>query len=87
VSPADHYAAAEKLVRQAAELPVGSDVGNLLTAAQIHATLATVDPAQIGMQRPPIVARNPACICSSLASEPLAKTAMHPDCPIHGDQR
>jgi hypothetical protein len=52
-SPAEHYAEAERLLELAG---VDSDMRQTrIRLAQVHATLATVDPQMIGRMRPPIV--------------------------------
>jgi hypothetical protein len=42
MTPTEHYAEAERLIGYCANLPAGSDPGQLMAAAQVHATLATV---------------------------------------------
>lgn len=87
--------------REAADV-MAQMVGLGLAQAQVHATLATVDPDVLWPARKsspwgckrgcgpdiqnPACPDHGACICSTLAHEPLAKTAMHPDCPIHGEK-
>jgi hypothetical protein len=44
VTPAEHYAEAEKLLVSASEEPLGSQSESyMIAAAQVHATLARVD--------------------------------------------
>lgn len=79
--------------REAADV-MAQMVGLGLAQAQVHATLATVSP-NVAFHAPPrteagagvtVTSVFQQCICSTLAHEPLAKTAMHPDCPIHGEK-
>lgn len=53
MSPAEHYAEAERLLGKAAEgLEQGKTAHHALAAAQVHATLATVLPRVAGQAEP-----------------------------------
>lgn len=93
MTPAENYAEAERLVGAAANASSERQVAQLTATAQVHATLATVNP-NVAFHAPRVEAGAGVtvasvfqeCICSKLAHEPLAKTATHPDCPIHGEK-
>lgn len=79
-TPADHYADAERLLRTAiGNFPGAPILTDLVAAAQVHATLATVHPALLPRSVPE------GCTCPRVASQPLARTATDPGCPIHGE--
>lgn len=89
-SPADHYAWAEALIAQASNQGDYDRKAHLIAVAQVHATLATVDPDR----RPPArqapavgFTTDDACICPRLPHMPAAITALLPDCPIHKERR
>ncbi len=79
----EHYAEAERLLELAG---VDSDMRQTrIRLAQVHATLATVDP--VGIARTSEVSfysDRPNCTCPALVANPLARTSTDPDCPIHG---
>lgn len=95
MTPAEHYAEAERLLAEADKLPdqnspAAARAYELLTAtAQVHATLATINPDVLwpmrtsdGMEIRPTP--DPACICPRHDHEPFARLATFPACPIHG---
>lgn len=70
MTPAEHYAEAERLIGYAANLPAGADHGEVLAAAQVHATLATIDPDVLWPQQSVSVDETAErCICSHAATQ------------------
>lgn len=106
MSPAEHYAEAERLLALAEEIrhtadqrlldewaPGLSTVWAQRTAgrervartAQVHATLATVDPVKMARTKEvAFYSQHGQCSCPELAGAPFARTETAPDCPIHG---
>lgn len=104
MTPAEHYAEAERLLEAHQAWQERNDKVDYVAAeatfrlAQVHATLATVDPAHLGQLPPPVMVDHPGwmgriegaemtkgCTCPALAANPIARTGLDPDCPIHGE--
>lgn len=96
MTPAEHYAAAEELIGEAARLrskllaftpeeaeqrQVHLSAAVEVTAeAQVHATLATINPEKLWPQKTITI-----CTCPVLGANALARTSTDPACPIHGE--
>lgn len=89
MTPAEHYAEAERLIGWTANAPAGSDRALIVAEAQVHATLATVDPDAVKVWRKVVPGSTDSplvklCTCNTITVEPLARTHTDPACPIHG---
>ena len=88
MTPAEHYVEAERLLHLATgdfpSMPIAPDIAAL---AQVHATLATVSPADLrqagGIE---FFSQHSECTCPTLPAVPIAKLSIDPDCPIHGEK-
>lgn len=88
MSPADHYAEAERLIGMYTDaLPQSAeDGGHVLWLAQLHATLATVEPDVLRRAGLGPVAQHPACTCGRAKHDPAMILSQDLACPIHGIQ-
>lgn len=90
MTPAEHYAEAERLIGLSANETSPQVKDRLIATAGVHATLATVDRAvsrQAEVKEAGGVIRStpdPDCTCPRLSSSPVARTSTDPACPIHG---
>lgn len=92
MTPAEHYAEAESALAEVMDGIVmmredgaSVDVSIPLALAQVHATLATVDPVKMAdTAGVGFYSQHGQCTCPQLPGAPFARTSTDPDCPVHG---
>lgn len=91
MTPAEHYAEAESFLDLAEGLSgesksrsEGRSYELAVLRAQVHATLATVDPEQLAQDYGQALVDEHYCTCPRLGASPIARTSTDPACPTHG---
>lgn len=81
MTPADHYAEAERILLTLDDHLIEVQA-QIVAEAQVHATLATVDPNRVWPLK-----ETGKCTCSSdpYADRVSSSLRIAPECPIHGN--